>query len=348
MTNTLRPTLVRTRSTQLGQFLYQIHQFEDSIEKHTDWKIVNGLPLPRRRLPVLFVSILARLLRFIRSRIDWKSRRHYLSIGFLSPDRLHFKTFPYFDLPARFRLLWAYDIWEKELPDILRSIKTHNIKLVFLSSQQSTARLAEMSNGFCECFWLPEAVDAREYHFKPPAERRIDVLQLGRRWDEYHFRIEPFCRDNAMVYRYEKIKGEIIFPKRADFLAALAETRISICVPSAITHPERSGDISTMTWRYLESMASKCLVLGRAPTELKELFDYDPMIEIDMNRPAKQLRELLHDLPRYQDLIERNYEYVVRHHQWKNRIARMKECLVDFARRHPEWIEDGREVESRK
>ena len=56
------------------------------------------------------------------------------------------------------------------------------------------------------------------------------------------------------------------FSRRRDaFIDGLARSRVSICVPSSVTHPERAGDIETMTIRYLQSMVSKCVVLGRAP-----------------------------------------------------------------------------------
>ena len=327
------PILVRTRATGLGQFLDQIHQFEDAIENYTDWKIVNGPPLPRRRWSLVVVSTLTRLLRFFRSRIRRESEKYYLSIGFLFPVGLQFKTFPYFDLPARFRVLWTYDMWDYEVPKLLATAEAHDIKLIFVTSRQATERLNAISNGRYACYWLPEAVAVERYRSKPMSQRRIDVIQFGRRWLEYHHRIERFCFEKGIVYRYQSKAYDPIFPTRADYLDGLADSKISICVPCAITHPERSGDISTMTWRYLESMASKCLVLGRAPLEMKELFDYDPIIEIDLNRPGEQLLELLNDLPRYEELIERNYDYVTRHHQWTNRIAVMRECFADFEKR---------------
>lgn len=327
------PILVRTRSSELGQSLDQIHQFEAAIDKYTDWKIVSGPPVARRRWPVRIVRILSAVLRFVRSWLPWKSNKYYLSIGFLWPAGLQFKTFPYFDLPARFRVLWTYDVWGTEEQNVLNAAEAHDIKLIFASSQQGTDRLNEISNGRFDCYWMPEAVELEEYRSKPMSERTIDIVQFGRRWHEYHHGIEEFCRNHGIVYRFARGKGDRVFPTRAEFLDGLADSKISVCVPSAITNPERSGDISTMTWRYVESMASKCLVLGRAPLEMKLLFDYDPVIEIDMSRPGEQLLELLNNMPRYEELIEKNYDYVRRHHQCRNRIERMRQCFADFEKR---------------
>lgn len=270
--------------------------------------------------------LISKLPRFLRS------SAHYLSIGYLSPDKLLFKTFPYFTIPAGLRMLWIFDAWEKELVEIASTARQLKIKMLFVSSRQAAQRLAEMSQGAFESYWLPEAVTVSSHQSKPVAERQIDILQIGRRWDDYHFRIEEFCRTHGLVYVYEKNKGEIIFPTRREYVAGLANSKISICVPSSITHPERSGDISTMTWRYLESMASKCLLVGRLPSEMKELFGYNPLVEIDMDQPGEQLPDLLDNFESYTELIEQNYEVVRRHHQWSNRIAAMEQHLADFGR----------------
>jgi hypothetical protein len=72
-------------------------------------------------------------------------------------------------------------------------------------------------------------------------------------------------------------------------LFGLANSKISICVPSDITHPERTGNISTITNRYLQSMASKCLILGKLPHDMLHLFDYNHIIEIDEENPVLQI-----------------------------------------------------------
>ena len=226
-------------------------------------------------------------------------------------------------------------MWESEMPKLLRAVEAHDIKLIFVTSRQATERLNKISNSRYACDWVPEAVRGGEVSFQ------TDVRASDRCYPVW-----KTLAANIMIGS----KGSVVIresftdtnPRRAsrssrrapEFLDGLADAKISICVPSAITDPERSGDISTMTWRYLESMASKCLVLGRAPLEMKELFDYDPIIEIDLNRPGEQLLELLTDLPRYQELIEKNYDHVRRHHQWRNRIAAMREYFADFEKRY--------------
>ena len=149
-------------------------------------------------------------------------------------------------------------------------------------------------------------------------------MALGRKWDAFHNAIFEEMERKGYVYLYEKVKGEIVFPTRELFVDGLARTKISICVPSSITHPDRAGDIETMTVRYLESMASKCLVLGVAPKEMIELFGYNPVVEIDMKNPSRQIEDILQNYDSYIPLIERNYAEVANNHTWDNRYERMK------------------------
>jgi hypothetical protein len=230
-------------------------------------------------------------------------------------------------------MVWMYDAWENKLDEIENTFRVHRINVAFITSLQATDYFNSRDIERFAAYWVPEAVTVADYRFKPAAERRVDVLHMGRRWNQYHDAIEEFCRREEIVYLYEKHPGEIIFPSRHQFLDALASSKISICVPSSITHPERSGKIATVTWRYFQSMAAKCLILGRLPDEMRQLFDYEPIVEIDMADPCGQLRQILNDYVAYLPLIEKNYAVVQQQHQWPNRIATMRQGLADFTAR---------------
>jgi hypothetical protein len=63
------------------------------------------------------------------------------------------------------------------------------------------------------------------------------------------------------------------------------------------------------------------------PNEMRALFDYEPMIEIDLEQPAAQLAQILSEYERYLPLIERNLEEVRRRHQWTNRLETIERIL---------------------
>jgi hypothetical protein len=115
------------------------------------------------------------------------------------------------------------------------------------------------------------------------------------------------------------------------FINGLARSKVSICFPSSITHPERAGKIETMTIRYLQSMVSKNLIIGKTPEEMITLFGYNPVIEVDMEDPVSQLNEILNNYNEYTGLIEKNYSAVVKDHTWRNRWQSIKEIHKPYA-----------------
>lgn len=167
-----------------------------------------------------------------------------------------------------------------------------------------------------------------KYRHQPYTDKDIDVLHLGRRHGAYHNRIVAALEKHKKTYLYEQERGQVIFPSREGFVDGLARSKISVCVPCSITHPERAGDIETMTMRYLQSIASKCLVVGHAPGEMLELFGYNPVIEIDKQNPDEQLLELLEHFDDYIPLIEKSYALVASEHTWQKRWQQIARIIL--------------------
>jgi hypothetical protein len=306
-------TLIKTKySHHVSMDLY--HEFEGEILKSGKWDFVNGPGNLRARIGRQLLKFMP-VLRF-----PMRSKRNFVAIGYQVE-----KFFPYFHLKANSKTLWMYDAWEPLFKNIEKTVRDYGINLLCTASKQSADHFNSLGIENFRCEWLPEGVDSDLYRFVPYADRNIDVLQLGRKWDDYHDKIKPL--EGELVYKYEKKRGQIIFATREEFLNGLANAKISICVPSDITHPERSGNISTITNRYLQSMASRCLILGKAPGDMKFVFDYDPMIEIDETDPIGQIRDILKNYDDYIPLIEKNYETVRQFHHWRNRVQQLENLI---------------------
>ena len=222
------------------------------------------------------------------------------------------------------RSIFLFDAWEKDYNNILAFVNKYKIDFVFVTASQTAKNLNKLWSK-TKVFWIPEAIKMDEYQFKEYNEKKTDVLAIGRKYNEYHNKIKDELEKSGKKYLYEKVKGEIIFPSREEFIVGLADAKISVCVPSNITHPERAGNIETMTIRYLQSMASKCLVLGIAPKEMVDMFGYNPVVEINMEQPVKQIEEILANFNNYIPLIEKNYMNVVENHTWEKRWKQIKE-----------------------
>jgi hypothetical protein len=169
--------------------------------------------------------------------------------------------------------------------------------------------------------WVPEAVDPHQFDgTKSLVERKIDVLELGRKYDQFHDAIRHELERAHKVHRFERVKGQIIFPTATAFKRGLGDSKISVCFPSSITHPERSGDVETVTLRYFESFASKCVVAGHCPRELADLFGYNPVVEIETGRELEQIVDMLENIQNYQPIVENNYKRLLETSTWELRI----------------------------
>jgi len=215
---------------------------------------------------------------------------------------------------------YCYDCWPPAYERWERTLRRNRVRLAFFSASQSARYFAERLPSL-EAHWLPEAVAASDYTSnKPLSDRPIHVLEMGRKFDEYNARIAPALRSAGMVHLFERVRGQIIFPTRKGFIDGLGDSQISVCFPSSLTHPERAADVETLTHRYLESIASKCLVLGRCPQELKTVFGYNPVVEVDFDNPADQLLDILSNIRMHQDTVERNYQRLVEVGTWGSRV----------------------------
>ena len=236
------------------------------------------------------------------------------------------KCVPHFLLPGP-RAIYLMDVWPSVQDRVVAFIRAFSVDYVFVSSSQSADYVRERVGA--SVHWVPEGIDPTPYRSRPPAERDIDVLEMGRRSDAYHAQIAEPLERAGRVHGFERVKGELVFPTREGLLDGLSRSTVSVCFPSNLTHPKHSGDVETMTLRYLQSMASRCVVVGHAPAEMVRLFGYNPVVEIDPADPAGQLLGILDAPERYADLVERNERAVLGSHTWSHRWHQIAGVLFD-------------------
>jgi len=287
--------------------------FENELVRTLNWET-------KGELPSLFARIFSKMYRHFSSLFHLlsviKSKKSYFAI--ILDIRAVGTKFPFFAFNANKKILYLSDCWEPQFFETEKTLKNLKIDIVFFDSKLCWEYFQEKWP-MIKSFWVPSGIVPDEYYAMPYSQKDIDILHLGRRCDAYHIKIVNFCVENNLKYLYEVERGRIIFPKRSDFLKGLARSKISICVPSSVTNPERSGYISVLSLRYFESMLSKCLIVGVMPEEMKYIFDYCPIVEIDMKNPTQQIMYLLKNFDRHIPLIERNYLEVKEKHQWKHR-----------------------------
>jgi len=330
-------TLITARIRSKQPDIELLKKMELFCKTHSTWKTKTG--------PVLFVprAVSSRFYTLIHYLAKPLIKRNkikgaVLSLGF--PYRPYFfsKTFPYFTRDADMRVLWTYDVWQPDYSRVERIVREGKVNLLLLSSHQATEHFSRLKIPDCTVEWVPETINVSHYKQKPWNERNIDILSFGRGWREYHDKIVEGCKENKINYVWQRssedhdvavhgLKKDLLFPEWTDFIAGLANTQICICFPRSITHPQLAGNVSTLTIRYLQAMASKCLILGAAPLDIHYLLDYNPVVEVDWNDPAGQIRNILAHPAKWQALIEKNYETVSNLFHHRNAVQQIDKLI---------------------
>lgn len=244
------------------------------------------------------------------------------------------RLFPY-------SLLWdvipyIWDCWPPDYPKWEALFRRHRIRVAFISAKGSAEHFRGRVGGL-ETYWVPEACDPADYrHDLPLADREIDVLELGRKYPRFHDRVEGALAARGRRFLYSPDGSRTyIFADQAQLRDGLGRTRIAVSFPKSMTHPQGpaggerkgSGGLETVTLRYFEQMASKCVVLGHCPGELEEVFGYNPVVEADLEDPAGQIETMLSSIDDYQALVDRNHARLLEVGTWDSRVERMLEIL---------------------
>lgn len=222
---------------------------------------------------------------------------------------------------------WSFDCWPDQYDQWVAFFERHRTRLAFISARASAEEIDRRCSD-TTVLWLPEATDPEEYDpAKPLGDRAISVLELGRRFERYHSAIAPYLAAHGLTHVYEPVRGRKVFEGRSALARGLGDSRISICFPMTVTDSLLAGGLETATHRYFESIASGCVLVGKAPAELVELYGYNPVVEADLGDPVGQLQSILGDLGRFEGLVERNLKRLREVGTWDVRAQQILSAL---------------------
>lgn len=301
--------------------------FESEILKYTSWKAVKSP-----------INIIERIFeKYFLPRL--KYRTFHFDLPVLNPERILFaslsgieyvKIFQHYLFRSKLKVIYQFDSWTHDNVINENAFRSFRINIAFISIKKASEYFNSLNIPGFKAYWMPEAINSDSYHWRDYEMRSIDILQYGRCWEWLHEQILSFCKTNNINYQYPQGSGSVKlqFKNREELLNGLSNSKIAICVPKTITHPD-TYDLPTVTTRYFECMASKCLILGRAPQDLISLLGYNPVIEVDDANPREQIKYLLKNFNSFIPLIEKNYENVKLKHQWKNRIIDMQKIITN-------------------
>lgn len=274
-----------------------------TAKPHYPWRPFHGLAY-RWELPTLHIS------------------KGEVRLRFVQPVSIKFDTFPDYALYEVIPLFW--DVWPDYWEKTYNWLEKHHIKTAIFTSSH-VAKLVKERFPSMNVLAITEGIDVKSYDEGMILhERTIDFLEYGRNIDRvvrYHF-------DNMNVVRGQKDRKNLLTPE--ELRSSLQNAKIVAAYPKNWTNPKQAGDIETLTQRYWEGMLSRCVMIGHAPQELIDLIGYNPVIEVDLNNPDKQLGNIVNNIDNYQEWVDNNRDTALKLGDWTVRMSEIREWLCSL------------------
>jgi len=225
-------------------------------------------------------------------------------------------------------LIYCFDTWEKRYDDWENVFKRIDPYMVFFAYKRS---MLYFSSRLERVGFVPQSMDEK-YFYPRDIDKKRAFIQIGRKNAKIHNRILKYMKDRKMSddqYVYEKIPGKIIYPETMDLVKGLCASYFSVCAPQSAENAALTGNVSDVTARFYESIACKTLIIGFKPETFDEIFPADTMVELSPDRDdlAEKIQKYLDDPKLYKEKVEANYDYLMKHHRWKNRLEQIIEYI---------------------
>lgn len=229
-------------------------------------------------------------------------------------------------------IIYIFDCWQPQWKNYDLVLEEINPWAVCFAYKKT---VEYFSGKFRRCWFIPQSMDVQYFHEYNEKKERI-FMQMGRKTEALHEMILEYMEANNIEnslqnYVYEKEKGKIIFKDTKKLAKEISKTLFFVCAPQCLSNPQNTGDISEVTARFYEAMACKSLIIGFKPEDsFDELFPYkEAMIEVNSENFSEIISELIKDKEKYRRIVEQNYNYVMEHHRWKNRLEELLLKITD-------------------
>lgn len=239
-------------------------------------------------------------------------------LRFVSGYSIQFDTFPDYAFYEVIPLIW--DCWPKLVESVAAFFRKHQVKTAIFTSSQ-TADVFRNLFPQMNVLTITEGIKIDLYSpGNVLSDRKIDILEIGRKDGNFFKSPLPEGINHIKTGNFART-----FQSDEEFRAALADTKVTVTVPRCDVDKKTAGNIETLTQRYWECMLSRIVMVGRAPKELIDLIGYNPVIDWDGNDASPLVSDILGNIGKYQDLVNRNYETAKEMASWE---MRMKDIMI--------------------
>ena len=321
---------IKNRIRRKGQYQFFMHQFvEECIKKGFRTKAECHFKEEWHLRGFLF-RLLVPFYKFIHKYFKFLLKRNKVIMVTSSAGSVLWDSFPYFFTHRIILMLW--DVWPERQQQLYSEMHLVDCDLCFVTVRQMVQDIRSKLN--IQAYWVPEGIDKEEYyHGYDLKDRDIDFYEMGRGMPCYHDILLSAYKVGIvkkLLYNMTNTDGSLkkeglVFKTFLELRESLPRIKAITCFPMVDTNPEKAGGLETLTQRYWESMLSRCLMVGRAPKELIDFIGYNPVIDVDWDKPLEQLREIFDNIEEYQPLINKNFVVAQNKASWDGRV---KEILL--------------------
>ena len=227
--------------------------------------------------------------------------------------------------------IYCYDCWEPEFADWKKVFDDIGLDYIFFGYKKSSEYFRDLGYN---SFWVPLSADYEV--FKPYDVNKTRMfMQMGRVNDVLHEKIQKYLQENGLEdtkdnYVYRSNRYEQIFPDINELAKEINKTKYFVCVPKNFENIKRTGNICETICRYYEGMACKTMIIGMKSDTFDELFPYKAMISFNNNEDFnKQIQYYETHQDEYNEIVNKNYDYIMKNHTWGNRVDSILNIIND-------------------
>lgn len=280
------------------------------------WVACGGELVEKKKWPHILSVVLGR---------NWPSfyfrRKDRLIV--LASGRVESASWPNLLTSEVIPMMW--DLWPDKVAPFCRFVRRHHIKNILCTASHTAKQLRELLPNV-DIIWIPEGIKADLYPQGGLLKNRpIDILSYGRQMISVTDKLRDLAVSDKLNVLFREGDAHL-FSTFDDLVNGLQSSKITICYPQSVTHPERAQNIETLTQRYWEAMLSGTLLVGHAPQELIEVCGYNPEIELGDN-PVAVIRDVLMHIEDYQELADKNRKCAEEKAGWDKRMPEIMEIL---------------------
>lgn len=180
--------------------------------------------------------------------------------------------------PLAQRAIFALEQWEHEIDALARIVDAQRLTACFVIYRQAHEALVRRYPDLP--FRRAPMAFNRSVFRDLELERDVYAFWMGRRHEPIHQALVEYCAARNLTYRYSR--GQRDPATVAELSRLVARARYFVVTPPNLDNPERTGNYSPITTRYLEGPGGGSRLLGVIPgdrAEYDEILPNEAMVE---------------------------------------------------------------------